>query len=53
MPSFIDNKTTQEIMTTLFDDMRMSRITKADCHGSLIKILKKQQELIEQNQKKI
>jgi hypothetical protein len=40
-------------MDTLFDDMRMSRITKADCDDSLIKILKKQQELIEQNQKKI
>lgn len=53
MSSFINNKTTQEIMDTLFDDMRMSRITKADCDASLIKILKKQQELIEQNQKKI
>lgn len=45
--------TTEEIMTTLFEDMRMSRITKADRDDSLVKILKKQQELIEQNQKKI
>ena len=45
--------TTEEIMNTLIEDMRMSRITKADSDGSLVKILKKQQELIEQNQKKI
>ena len=45
--------TTEEIMNTLIEDMRMSRITKADSDCSLVKILKKQQELIEQNQKKI
>ena len=38
--------TTEEIMTTLFEDMRMSRITKADRDDSLVKILKKQKNLL-------
>ena len=52
MASLTQNKSTEELMT-LFDDMRMSRITKADSDASLFKILKKQQEIIEQNQKTI
>lgn len=53
MSSFIDNKTSEELITTLFDEMRMNRITKADYDASLFDILKNQQKLIEQNQKKI
>jgi len=53
MSSFIDNKTSEELITTLFDEMRMNRITKADKDASLLDILKNQQKLIEQNQKKI
>ena len=53
MSSFINNKTSEELFTTLFDEMRMNRIKKADYDASLLDILKNQQKLIEQNQKKI
>ena len=48
-----NNKTLEELILTLFEDMRLSRITKADRDKTLLDILKKQQVTIEQNQKKI
>ena len=48
-----NNKTLEELILTLFEDMRLSRITKADRDKTLLDILKKHKENIEQNQKKI
>ena len=48
-----NNKTLEELILTLYEDMRLSRITKADRDKTLLDILKKQKENIEQNQKKI
>ena len=48
-----NNKNNEELILTLFEDMRLSRITKADRDKTLLDILKKQKENIEQKSKKI
>ena len=53
MSSRTKNKTVEELMATLLEDMRFSRITRADGDTTLLAILKQQQVTIEQNQKKI
>ena len=53
MSSRTKNKTVEELMATLIEDMRFNRITRADGDTTLLAILKKLQVTIEQNQKKI